>query len=118
MVERVGDDRIVWPKQRLEDAAVGVEGRGEQDGVVLAQEPRERALELAVQILCAADEAHRRHAETVGIERAVRGSDDLRVIGKPQIVIGAQIEQGAAGAVGLDLDAWSLRRDDQALPFE
>ena len=72
------DDRVLLAEQRLEQAAVGVEARGVEDGVLGAEEPAKRRLQLLVHGLRAADEAHRRHAEAVAVERRVRGLDAWR----------------------------------------
>ena len=66
---------VLFVEQRLEHAAVGVETGGEQDRVVLAEVLRDRLLELAVQRLRAADEAHRGHAEAEVVERALGRRD-------------------------------------------
>ena len=50
-------------EQGLEEAAVGVEAGAVQHGVVEPEEARELGLELPVDVLRAADEAHARHAE-------------------------------------------------------
>jgi hypothetical protein len=46
MVERVGDDRVLGPEERFEEAAIGVEAGGEEDGVVLAEEAGEAGLQV------------------------------------------------------------------------
>jgi hypothetical protein len=43
MVQRVADDGVLLAQQRLEQAAVGIEGGGVQDRVLGAQKARERA---------------------------------------------------------------------------
>ena len=47
VVELVGDDRVLLAEERLEEAAVGVEARAEEDRVVGAEERRDPLLELA-----------------------------------------------------------------------
>ena len=76
VVEGVGDDRVLLAEQRLEEAAVGVEAGGVEDRVLGAEEARETGLELLVDVLRAADEAHRGHAEAVLVEPALGGFDD------------------------------------------
>ena len=71
MVQRVGDHRVLLAEHRLEQAAVGVEAARIQDRVVGAEESRDRRLELLVQVLRAADEAHRRQAEAVRVQRVL-----------------------------------------------
>ena len=46
VVERVGDDRVVGPEKRLEDASVRVEARAEENAVVGLRELRDGALQL------------------------------------------------------------------------
>ena len=66
------DHAVLLVQDRLEQSAVGVEARRVQDRVVGAEELAERGLQLVVHGLGAADEAHRRHAVAVGVERRVR----------------------------------------------
>jgi hypothetical protein len=115
VVQRVGDDRVVLAQQRLEQAAVGVEGGGVEDGVLGAQEARQALLELLVDVLRAADEAHRAHPVAVRAQRLVRRFDHLRVRGQPEVVVRAQVDQLAA--VG-QLHERALRRGDDALALE
>jgi len=65
-----------------------------------------------VDILGAADEAHRRHTETVLIEPAMRSRDQLRMIGEAEVVIGAQVDQVVIPALGVN--AGALRRYQRA----
>src|SRR3546814_12532525 len=71
VVERVGDDRVALAQQRLEQAAVGIEAGGVEDRVFGAEELGDGAFQLLVQILGAADEAHRSHAEAVRVQRVL-----------------------------------------------
>src|ERR1700722_8893730 len=115
VIEAVRDDGILLPEQRLEDAAIGVEAGGEQDGVVLAEIARDPLLEPAVQRLGAADETHRRHAEAEGVEPGLGGRDDLGMVGEAEIVVGAEIDDLAPRSPRGDLDPRSLRTGDQPL---
>ncbi len=99
VVQRVGDDGVLRAEQRLEHAAIGVEAGGEEDGVVLAEPAGDALLQLAVQRLRAADEAHRGHAEAELVERRARGGDHLGMVGEAEIVVGAKIEQLALAAL-------------------
>ena len=111
VVERIGNDGVALVQQRLEHAAVGVETGGEQDGVVLVEMRGDLALQRAMLVLRAADEAHRGHAEAVGVERLARRRDHLGMIGEAEIVVGAEIDHLAPG----DADAAALRALDQPL---
>ena len=115
VVERVRDDRVLLAGQRLEQAAVGVEAGRIEDRVVGAEEGGEPALELAVHGLGAADEAYRGHAVAVAVERRVGGGDDRRVVGEPEVVVGAEVQHLAPV---LEADHGILRRGDDALALE
>ena len=69
-------------------------------------------LELLVQRLRAADEAHRRHPEAPPLERVTGRLDHGRVVGEPEVVVGAEVEQRAHP---LDLDVGRLRRLEHEL---
>ncbi len=112
VIERVGDDRVFGAEQRFEKAAVRVETGAEQDRVVRAEELRQALLELLVQRLGAADEAHRRHPEAPSLERVARGLDHRRVIGEPEVVVRTEVEELAHA---LDLDVRRLRRLEHEL---
>ncbi len=112
VVERVGDDGVVGAEQRLEEAAVGVEARAEEDRVLGAEEGREALLELLVQRLRAADEPHRRHAESPLLECVPGGLDHGRMVGEAEVVVGAEVEQAAHP---LHLDVGRLGRFEHEL---
>ena len=63
MVQLVGDDGVLGPQQGLEEAAVGVEAGGIEDGVLHAHELGDARLQLLVDVLGAADEADGGEAE-------------------------------------------------------
>ena len=111
VVEGVGDDGVLLPEQRLEDPAVGVEAGGEEDGVGEAEEGRQAPFQLPVQVLRAADEAHRGQAVAACVEGRARGVEEPRVAGEPQVVVGAEVQHPAAA----DLDLGPLRRLDDPL---
>ena len=99
VVQRIGDDRVLCPEQRLEQAAIRVEAGGEEDRIVLAEPARDPLLESAVQGLRPADEAHRGHAEAELVERFARRRDDLRMVGEAEIVVGAEVKELALAAL-------------------
>ena len=114
VVERVGDDGVVGPEQRLEEAAVRVEARAEEDRVLGAEEGRQPLLELLVQRLRAADEPHRGHPEAPALERVTGGLDHGRVVGEAEVVVGAEVEQ-AAHPLHLDVRRLGRLEDELAL---
>uniref|UniRef100_A0A0N4Z404 LigA n=1 Tax=Parastrongyloides trichosuri TaxID=131310 RepID=A0A0N4Z404_PARTI len=111
MVQRVGNDRVVLTEQWLEDAAVGVEGGGEQDGVLKAEVVGDGALQLLVDLQRAADEANRGRARAPLFLRLDPGLGDALVAGQAQIVVGAEVQHVAA----VDGDHRPLARGDHAL---
>src|ERR1043166_9396533 len=65
-------------------------------------------------VLCAANEAHTGHAEAVRVERFFGRFDQLRVIGEPEIIVGAHVEHAFAAGGG---DVRVLRRGEDPLGF-
>jgi hypothetical protein len=114
MVELVGDDGAFLVEERLEDAAVGVEGRGIEDGVLHAQEVGHAPLELSVDLLGAADEADRGQAKAPAEEGIIRSGHDPGVVAEAQVVVGAEVED-LGPRLRPDLDA--LGRLEDALPL-
>jgi hypothetical protein len=57
VVERVGDDGVVFGQEGFEERAIGIEAGGEEDRVFGAEEAGEAVFKLAVEVLRAADEA-------------------------------------------------------------
>jgi hypothetical protein len=70
------------PSRRLEEAAVRVEARAEENRVVGAEKLGQPLLELAVHGLRAADEADGGQPVAPAVESLVRRLDDRRVVGK------------------------------------
>jgi len=112
VIQFIGDDGVVRLHQRLEEAAIGVEAGAVKDGVVHAQEVAQTILELFVDGLRAADEAHAGQAVSPLSQRLVRGFDDVRMIRQPEIVVGAKIEDRSALR---NRDHGLLRADDDTL---
>jgi len=115
MVQRVGDDRILRPQKRFEHAAIGVEGGRIEDRVLAAGEFGDLRFQLLVQILGAADEAHRGHAETMTVQRRLRRLDQLRPVRQAKIVVGAEIDDMALIAIRPHIDLGKLLRGDDPL---
>jgi hypothetical protein len=92
MMERIGDDGVLLAEHGLEQPAVGVPARRIQDGVLGAEEARQRRFQLLVHGLRTADEAHRGHAVTEAVDGTVRGLANGRVAGEPEVVVSAQVD--------------------------
>ena len=101
VVQLVGDDGVLGPQDGLEQAPVGVEAGGVEDGVLLAHEPGDPGLQLLVDVLGAADEADGGQAEAPLVVGGLGGGDEVRVVGEAQIVVGAHIHH-ALGQRGID----------------
>ena len=114
VVQRIRDDGVLLAEQRLEDGAVGVEAGGEEDGIIGAEVVRDATLKCEVQVGRAADEAHRRHAEAMGVQRLLRRGDECRMVGQAQIVVGAEVQDLAAAC---DRDVRGLVTEDRAFGF-
>ena len=113
MVQAVGDDRILRPQQRLEQTAIGVETGGEQDRIILAQELRQALLQLAVNVLGAADEADGGHAKTLVIHDTACCRDKVGMIRQTEIIVGAQIDDLSIA----NPDLTPLRGGDHSFPL-
>ena len=92
MIQLVGDDGILRAEQGLEQAAIGVETGGVEDGVVGAEELGEGRLEVLVYLLRAADETHGGEAVAPAVKRRVRGGDEFGMVGEAQVIVGAEIQ--------------------------
>ena len=112
VVERVGNDRVLIGEQHFEEAAIRIEAGRVEDGVLGAEESADLFLELLVEGLGAADEAHAGHAEAPAVECVFRGGDDLGVVGQAEVVVGAHVDHLAAV---LEADDRILGRVDQPL---
>ena len=115
MVERIRDNGILFRQQRLEQTAIGIEAGGIEDRRFHAQEGRNPRLELLVLFLRATDEANRGHAVAIAVERLLRGLGKLLVVGKTEIVVGAEIEDACAAEHG---DLAGLLGGDDTLRLE
>ena len=87
---------------------------GIEDGVLGAEEGGDFFLELFVQGLGAADEAHGGHAEAPAVERGPGGGDHLGMVGEAEVVVGAHVDHRAPV---LEADGGVLRGIDEALAF-
>ena len=97
MVERVADDGVLLAQQWLEETAIGIEGCGVEDGVLAADRKRaRRASSVLVQILRAADEAHRAEPVAVRAQGLVGRLNHRRVTGQAEVVVGTQVDDLAA----------------------
>jgi hypothetical protein len=112
VVQLIADDGVVFTQQRLEEPAIGVKGGGVEDGVLGAQKTCQARFQRLVQILRAADEAHRGQAVAMRSQRLVCGLNHGRMRGQPEVVVGTEVDDLAAIA---GLHQGALGRGDDAL---
>src|SRR5690606_32046977 len=113
MVEAVGYDRIRFAEQRLEQAAIGIEGGGEDDRILEAEIGGDRRFELAVYFLRPADEANRSQSGTPPPRRIDCGVDHALIGSETEIIIGAKVDR--RGGAARERHSGALRRRDDPL---
>ena len=92
MVEGIADDGIVLRQQGFEHTAVGIEASGIEDGVFRVEIFADGSLQLLVEVLASADEAHARHAVATAIHGILGSLYEARIVRKAQIVVGAEVQ--------------------------
>ena len=115
MVQGVGDDGVLLVEQGFENAAVGIEAGGIEDGVLHAVKFGDLFLEVLVDVLRPADEPHGRHAVSPGVHGGFGGCDQLGTVGQTQVVVGAEVDDFPPVGQG---DFGSLRGSDDAFFLE
>src|SRR5699024_9095089 len=93
----VGDDCILRLQEGFEQTAVGIKAGGVQNGGLHAGEGGDFLLQLLVDGLGAADKPDGGEAEAPLVIAVLGGGNQLRVVGKTQIVVGAQVYHGLLG---------------------
>ena len=112
VVEGVRNNGVALIKERLKHAAVGIEGRRVEDGVLGAQKLGQPGFQFLVNVLGAADEAHRAEAVAVAVDGSLGGRNHFGMRAEAQVVIGAKVEH-VAGFLGIDFGP--LGRGNHAL---
>ena len=113
VIQFVGDDRVLFSEERLEESTVRIEARCVENRVLGSQEFTELLFKFLMDALRSADESHRRQTESPFLESLVSGFDDFRVIRQPEIVVRAHVEHVARR----DIDVSILRALDDAFVF-
>ena len=93
VIECVRDDGVVFIEQRFEDAAVGVERCGIEDGILHAEEVGDGSFQLFVYRLRAADKAYRRQSVAVAFDGLCCGLRQRFVAGQAKIIVGTEVDQ-------------------------
>ncbi len=91
VVEFVGNDGVLFRQQRFEQAAIGIECCRVENGVFHAEKFRNFGFQFFVNVLCAADEPHRRQTKAVRIYGRFGGFNNRRMRRKPEVVVGTKI---------------------------
>ena len=95
VVQRVTDDGITLIQQRFKQASVCIEAGTVENRVLGTEKLTDSLFQLLVQILRTTNKPHRGHAIAMGVQPCLRRLDDGRMIRKPQIVVGAEIQHQA-----------------------
>src|ERR1019366_9195639 len=92
VVEGVRQEAVLLGEERREEPLVRVPAGHVEDRVLGSEEARDRGLELLVERLRAADEAHRAEAVAPLFERLLRGLHDARVVREAEVVVRGEHE--------------------------
>ena len=115
VIELVRDDRVLLEDDRLKQTLVRVPARAVQDRILGAEKFGDALLELTVNRLRAADEAHRGEPVSVVALRFLRGFNDRRVIGESEVVVGGEHDHLP---FSLDFHHRALRRFQRQLALQ
>ena len=96
VVELVGEDDLAAAGERRHHAEVGQVARAEQQRALRALELRQPLLQAPVQRHVARHQARRARAHAPAHRRVGGGLAHARVVGQPEVVVGAQQQDGLA----------------------
>ena len=109
MVQLVAEDRVVFAKERFEQARIRVKTRRVEDRIVLAEEAGDGGFKLLVQVLRAADKANRGETVAVMAQPFLSRLDNGRMVREAEVIICAEVDDlAAADANGGALGALQL----------
>src|SRR4026209_1189845 len=92
MVEGIADHGVSIIEQNLEEASVRIEARTVKNRVLSPKKSTDRAFEVVMDLLRAADEAHRAHAIAVNPKPVGGCLDDVRMIGQAQVIVVTEVQ--------------------------
>ena len=89
MVELVQEHHVATTHEPGDEAEVRLVARRKDEAGFLAEELRQLVLQALVQIEGAVQESAARATRPVALKRLLRGREHLRMMGEPQVVVGA-----------------------------
>src|SRR4029078_5923266 len=92
MVECIADHGVSIIEQDLEEASVRIEARTVENRVLGPKKGTDRAFEVVMDFLRAADETHRGHAIAVNPKPVGGCLYDARMIGQSQVIVGTEVQ--------------------------
>lgn len=111
VVKLVRDDSIIGCQASLEEASVGVESTWIEDSIFKLMEVSNSTFQVLMDILSAANEAHRGHAEAMCVQGVLGRLNDTWMIRKPQVIVGAEVKH----TLPISIDFHVLSGRDHAL---
>ena len=114
MVESVGNNCVVRRGNGFKQAAVSVETTAVKNSVFRRQELAESFFQFLMNRLCSANKTDAAHAVTVLVVAGFCRRDKFLIVGKTEIVVGAEVENAVSFG---RIDLCALRSGDDALFF-
>ena len=114
MMEAWFKDRIFFIEKWLENPSICIECCSIQNGIVGLIERSNFRFQLLMNVLGTTNKAHRRHAETMGIDGAFSGFHHARMRAQTQVVVGAEIDNFLSASNG---NIGSLRASNDSFFF-
>src|SRR5690606_40950038 len=93
MVQLIRNNGIFFAKKRLEYPTIGIETGGIQNSIFHSHKTGNFFFEFFMNILCSANEPHRRHSVTMRIHHVLRSFYDLRITSESKIIVGTEIKK-------------------------
>ena len=114
VVQFIGNDGIFRSQNGFKETAVGIEAGRVEDDIIHTKEVCNFLFQVFVNLLGAADEAYRAEAESPVFVAGFRSFNELRIIGKPQIVVCTHVDNLCCLC---SINSGFLRRSDDPFIF-
>src|ERR1700751_1662990 len=92
MIEGVADYRVLSPKQRLKQTAIGVKTAPIQDRIIRTVKSSERGLEFFMDLLRSTNKSNRSQTESPTVQRLFGGLNHFGMIRQPKIIVRTKIQ--------------------------